>query len=276
MDNQFTKFIRTDELTFKYAKGMRDIIGKEIHPYHEIFFYINGNAEFISELGTEKLLPHTIVIIPKETFHCFINHGDEKDYIRCVFNFENVTELETLISKKLNKISLIRNAEIADLFLKLTDITDSQMPDYEKNIYMKSLFMQLLLYINEDGNLPNSSISTTTQKVIEYVRNNIDKRLTVDILANELHISQSHLAHTFKKELHISIHKYISELRLTIANKKIRNSVPPTRAAVECGFNDYSGFYKQYKKMFGISPGDVKNSIMIKSDNLFHISQQKS
>ena len=29
----FAKYIRTDELVFKYAKGMRDIIGKEIHTY---------------------------------------------------------------------------------------------------------------------------------------------------------------------------------------------------------------------------------------------------
>ena len=44
------------------------------------------------------------------------------------------------------------------------------------------------------------------------------------------------------------------------ANKKIKNSVPRTQAAIECGFHDYSGFYKQYKKMFGVVPRECKKS----------------
>ena len=87
MSDEFSKFIITNEIKFKYAKGMRDIIGNEIHPYHEIFFYIGGDAKFISEAGTEKLLPFTTVVIPKETFHCFVVSGDEKDYCRCVEEF---------------------------------------------------------------------------------------------------------------------------------------------------------------------------------------------
>ena len=56
----------------------------------------------------------------------------------------------------------------------------------------------------------------------------------------------------------MSIHKYVLEKRLILANKKIRQSVNPTVAASECGFADYSGFYRQYKKMFGVSPAKSK------------------
>ena len=58
----------------------------------------------------------------------------------------------------------------------------------------------------------------------------------------------SYLSHVFKNDLHISIHKYVLEKRLILANKKIRQSVNPTVAASECGFADYSAFYRQYKK----------------------------
>ena len=56
----------------------------------------------------------------------------------------------------------------------------------------------------------------------------------------------------------MSIHKYVLEKRLILENKKIRQSVNPTVAASESGFADYSGFYRQYKKMFGVSPAKSK------------------
>ena len=42
MSKEFEKIIKNDEIKFKYAKGMRDIIGKEIHIYNEIFFFLEG------------------------------------------------------------------------------------------------------------------------------------------------------------------------------------------------------------------------------------------
>ena len=261
MNNEFAKFIKTDELTFKYAKGMRDILGKEIHPYHEIFFYMGGNAKFVSESGTEELTPYTTVIIPKETFHCFINSNDDKNYIRCVFNFREIPELDAIISEKFKKIFLTRNPGIADIFMKLTEIADKNISDYEKTILMKSYFMQLLVYLKEDDNsINNANIHHITQQAIEYIKNNIEKPLNIKELARILYVSESHLSHVFKNDLHIPIHRYILKIRLTAANKKIRNSVPPTQAAIECGFHDYSGFYKQYKKMYGVVPKEYKKS----------------
>lgn len=262
MNTEFAKIIKTDELTFKYAKGMRDILGKEIHPYHEIFFYIGGNAKFVSETGTKDLTPYTTVIIPKETFHCFINSGEDRDYIRCVFNFQEIPELDSIISKKLNNIFFTNDARITDIFMKLQDISDKQIPNCDKKILMKSFFMQLLVYLKEDddNHITPSNIHHITENAIDYIKNNIDKPLGIQELSRVLYISQSYLSHVFKNDLHIPIHRYILKIRLTAANKKIKNGIPPTQAAIECGFHDYSGFYKQYKKMFGSVPRDDKKS----------------
>ena len=259
MTDEFSKFIITNEIKFKYAKGMRDIIGNEIHPYHEIFFYIGGEAKFISEAGTEKLLPFTTVVIPKETFHCFVVSGNEKDYCRCVFNFENVSEIDEIIDKKMNGIFLTRDKNISALFMQLKQLTDTSLSKIEKDILLKSVFAQILVYIKEkEHHSFELHIHPITERIVEYIEKNIDKPLNITVLAKELYMSESHLAHIFKKDLHISVHKYILEKRLVLANRKIKSSINPTQAALECGFQDYSGFYKQYKKMFGTSPSKSK------------------
>ncbi len=259
MHNEFAKFIKTNEIRFKYAKGMRDIIGNEIHPYHEIFFYMGGDARFISEEGTERLLPFTTVYIPKETFHSFDVLGKDCDYIRCVFNFDSVSELDEIISEKMKKIFILRDETITNLFLQIKDITDTSMPEKEKNIVMKSVFAQILVYTMESEQyLFESTIHPLTEKVLDYIENNINKSLNIKDIANELYMSESHLAHIFKRDLHIPVHKYILEKRLVLSNKKIKSGVNPTQAALDCGFQDYSGFFRQYKKMFGVSPAKDK------------------
>ena len=255
MTEEFAKYVVTNEIRFKHAKGMRDIIGKELHVYHEIFLFLGGDAEFISELGSTKLSPYTTVVIPKSTFHNFVVHGSESDYCRCVLNFENVSGLDELISEKIKRIFITQDETVASLFVKMRDIETMPLSDVEKSILLKGLFAQLLVYLKEpETPILKTPVDPVTDKAILYINQNISENLTVEKIAKAQHISESFLAHVFKKDMHISIHKYILEKRIFLADKKIKSNIPATQAALECGFQDYSGFYKQYKKMFGVSP----------------------
>ena len=261
MPNEFQKITRTDEIFFKYAKGMRDVVGKEVHTYNEILFFISGDVEFISEKGRETLSPNTAVIIPKEMFHQFIVIGDNSDYIRCVFNFESVSELENLIFSKINKIMLLQSEKINELFETLMNIDSMNLTKTEADILLKSLFAQILVSIKTEGSVFLNQASFFNPKVeaaLSYINKNLQNPITVPDIAKALNISDSHLAHIFKKDMHISVHKYILEKRLVLARNKIRSSTPPERAAIESGFNDYSGFFVQFKKMFGVSPSKIK------------------
>ncbi len=256
---EFAKFIKTDEIKFKHAKGMRDIIGNEMHSYHEIFFFIGGNAEFISEHGHQKLLPNTTVVIPKETFHCFSVIGEEKHYQRLVFNFDKVSELNDLIENNLSQISLIYDERLTQYFKELIALTNSDFTTREKEVLLKSIFAQILIHLKKQEPISiNPNISALTKKTLAFIHNNLSASLTVESISKTIFVSPSYLAHVFKKDLRIPIHKYVLEKRLITADKMIKNRILPTRACIECGFTDYSGFYLQYKKMFGVPPSAVK------------------
>ena len=260
MTDEFENYIITNNIRFKHAKGMRDIIGKEIHSYHEIFFFIGGDAEFISEYGTQKLLPNTTVIIPKNSFHCFVVNGKENEYHRCVLNFNNVPELDEIISNKLKRVFISDSQNICELFIKMKELENSFLSQIEKELLLKAFFIQILVCLkSEDDYRFDSAISSTVSKILSYINQNIEKPLSAAKLSNELYISESHLYHIFKKELNIPVHRYILERRLIIANAKIKSGIPSTRAATESGFQDYSGFFRQYKKMFGFAPTKTKN-----------------
>ncbi len=257
----FAKYIKEKDFSFKYAKGMRDIVGREIHPYHEIFFYIGGEAHFICEEKRYPLLPCTTVVIPRGTFHQFVVTGKESDYCRCVFKFEAVSELDEMIERRMSGIFLLQSDKVTQLFLQARDLYDAPMGRTEKDTLLKALFAQILVYLGEPTEyaaVPDG-YHALTRTALELINRRIGVPLSVGELASELYVSPSYLAHIFKRDLLISIHRYILEKRLIQANERIQSGEKPTAVAAECGFQNYSAFYRQYKRMFGVSPAKTKD-----------------
>ena len=130
---------------------------------------------------------------------------------------------------------------------------------YDK-VYMSVFIETVRIWISagKSRRENQSNLNPVTRSAIDLIGENLCKKVDIAFLAKKIHVSPSYLSHIFKNDLHISIHKYVLEKRLILANKKIRQSVNPTVAASESGFADYSGFYRQYKKMFGVSPAKSK------------------
>ena len=58
----------------------------------------------------------------------------------------------------------------------------------------------------------------------------------------------------FRAQTGQSIHEYISQQRLMLAQELIRQGVAATDAAFRCGFGSYSSFTRAYAKQFGTTP----------------------
>ena len=144
--------------------------------------------------------------------------------------------------------------DIQYLFKKLI----KNLADVNSNQLLKSVLVLLLSEITEKSNthISENSQNTFVTNAVQYINSNIQRKITIDEIARECMISPSALSHIFKKEMNISLHKFIVKKRLVNAYHKIMSGEAATVAAIECGFNDYSGFYKQYKKMFGTSPSE--------------------
>ena len=259
MNESKVRFIKDDAITFKYAKGKSSETGKEFHAFHEIIYFMGGKAKFISENIQMDLKPNTLIVIPYETYHQLLIMNSQDAYHRCVFHFSEVSDLKELINQSMNRTLLIEmNQNFQFLFQQMITLTEQERQDSTNSVVMHAVLSLLLNeiatknYTNIETSVPN----TLSEKCTAYIAEHITGKISVDDIANELNVSVSHLAHTFKKQMNISIHQYILKKKLVIAHHKILDGTPATQAAIECGFNDYSGFYKQFKKMFNKAPSD--------------------
>ena len=249
MEQFFTHYIKTDDTMFQYARGPSIETGKEFHPFHEIIYFMQGDAEFISEDIRTKLEEGTLILIPKETFHQLVLHGDENNYLRCTIKFEESSYCEENIK---NPVLMRSDSNTEYLFGKLMEKHSS-----ENSTALLGAVITLLLSEIEskhDEFATENTHNAVVKKAIKYINKNLFSKITVEDIAKECMTSPSAIAHLFKKEVGISPYKFIVKKRLISAYQRIQGGEPATIAAIECGFNDYSGFYKQYKQMFGVSP----------------------
>ena len=87
-----------------------------------------------------------------------------------------------------------------------------------------------------------------------YIRDNLFTVRDVGEIAAALHVTESYLFRIFRTELSTGPARYVTEKRLLAAQSMIRLGRRPSEVFSECGFQDYTAFFRAYKKFFGTAP----------------------
>lgn len=92
----------------------------------------------------------------------------------------------------------------------------------------------------------------------------LDPELTLDKLAEELHLSKSHLSRLINTELKTSFPDYINQLRIKEAQYYLKHpdfsNYTLVAIGLEAGFASKTTFNNTFKKVTGMTPSEYKNS----------------
>ena len=97
--------------------------------------------------------------------------------------------------------------------------------------------------------------------VRRYIDNHFKENLTLDQLAQMVHISKYHLAHTFHEEFHISPISYLIARRIQESRFLLRETDHSiSQIAQILGFSSLSYFSQSFRRLEGISPIEFRRS----------------
>lgn len=103
------------------------------------------------------------------------------------------------------------------------------------------------------------------KKVVEYINDNISRKITLEELANLTKWSTNHFLIVFKKYLNQTPYQYILIKRIEKAKAEIRaNDFILMDISIELGFKSYSNFCNAFKKVTGKTPEQYKNEELTK------------
>jgi len=100
------------------------------------------------------------------------------------------------------------------------------------------------------------------EEPVNYIRNNYHRAISIEELAQCAHLSVSALERRFKKHLAKTPNQFLNEIRLENARKLlVETRLPISQVAYQCGFSEPSYFSKQFKRLFGELPSDMRDKI---------------
>jgi AraC-like DNA-binding protein len=99
------------------------------------------------------------------------------------------------------------------------------------------------------------------RRLVAMLPDRLDAELRFAVLARELGLSESRLAHLVTEHLGIPFRPYVLWLRLQRAASEMARGHSITDAAHAAGFSDGSHLTRAFRRMFGITPSEIAGAV---------------
>lgn len=102
-------------------------------------------------------------------------------------------------------------------------------------------------------------LSPLVEKAMIYIHSHLDETLSLEIIADHVHVNPTHLSRTFKKDCGENITEFINKVRIEKAQELLSfSNTLAYEVAEKVGFNDPAYFSAIFKKYTGLSPKEFK------------------
>lgn len=233
-----------------------------MHSNYEIYCFLTGDAKYIVEGSVYPLHRGDLVLMRPSESHRIL-FSSKSSYQRMSLNFSprdiHDPFTETLLApfhkRPLGKFNHYPALHFNDTHL----IHYIEEMCAAKNTKAHSAYLTVLLCELSQKFAMLQTLDSTAESdmfadILQYINSNLTEPLSLQKISEHFYISKSQLNRNFNHIIGATVWSYITDKRLLLAKKRITEGGSPTKIYLECGFNDYSSFYRAYTAKFGIPP----------------------
>ncbi|WP_342574640.1 AraC family transcriptional regulator [Paenibacillus sp. FSL M8-0142] len=105
----------------------------------------------------------------------------------------------------------------------------------------------------------DSQYQNLSEQIIEIIRNEFDRNITLEECASRLHYNNFYLSSVFKKETNMSFSEYLSQYRFKMSKKwLVETDMPIKDIAEKLSYNNSQNFIRSFRKLEGMTPGQYR------------------
>lgn len=247
------------EVSHKKVKNpTKENYANHMHTYCEIVLFVSGDVNYNIDGNFYKPQKYDLMFIPKDTYH-YLSPYCETVYENYVLSFkadmvskEQYEKIFTFpyIVNISDDIFALNFFSRLDHYNKILSLEDFKAVSYNltKELLVYCSYLDKTTYEHEISNNP------IVDSIIQYITENLKKPINSQIIAQNLNLSKSYVQNVFSEKMDIGLKQYILRKKLFAARNEINEGKKALTVCNEYGFDDYSCFYRAYKKVFGVSP----------------------
>lgn len=100
------------------------------------------------------------------------------------------------------------------------------------------------------------------QEMMHYIVEHIDEDLTIDAMAEKFFCSHAKLTKDFRDATSLSLHEYVTAIRIARAKILLSTNMPLSMIAQRCGFSNESSFIRRFRQVAAMTPGEYREKNM--------------
>jgi len=245
------------------VEGVNDnMVQSHYHDFYEIYYLESGERYHIMKDETYFMSSGQFMLFPPYVMHRSYGMKDIPfKRIVLYFRADQIVseELQKIIKESSGLYTVDNKAKqfIHSILDTLTKEVHSNSFSYE---YYHSLLNILLVTILRHATPQAKPVKQTRiEKIIQYIHNHYNEKITLDSLAQAFYISPYYLCHEFKSYTKRTLVQYINVTRIMNAQRKIMESNKSfTDISNEIGFSNLTHFNRVFKSVTGMSPSAYK------------------
>ena len=227
-----------------------------IHPHLEMVYMTEGctmasldGKEYPVEKGDLYLsFPNQI--------HFYHDQGETAEYV-LIFAGELFPDFAELFRNKAALDPVVRHDRLPeDLYLRLRQVYErSRSGNANDMVAARGFMLTVLADVLPLMRLTDTPVSQDSIKsVLIYCMENYTEPLTLETLAEDLHLSKYYISHIFQKRLGTGFSEFLNGLRLDHACGLLSRGRSVTEVAYASGFSSIRSFNRIFMEKMGMTP----------------------
>ena len=238
-------------------------IKEGVQPTYALLYLIDGSY-LLNIDGKETTLSAGDCAIFPDDIDFFRSVIDPITFI--ILQFQPNPNCPYSVPVPFGKVDFINPARFKDSIKKYEELMEAEDPRsvYYKEHLLEDILLQAFAE-NQGRELLSTASSTeathdiTVIRAIGFIKENLDKKLTIETVCHAARTNPSTLNFKFRKELSMSVGGFISAERMKKARFMLSNTTfTISDIAVNCGFDSVYYFSSAFHKYNGITPSEYR------------------
>lgn len=253
--NWNTNLSNNEKIKICISNRLNVLIPHSQYELELMYFYKTQGCRYLCNGKSYELHSGELAVVNSGEMHGCNDWGKDCEAV-CIIVDINKMYIPSLKNIKFeNKIPAC--VEVAEIFTQLKKVlTEKREGQAETECMVNSIIYRLLGFLSKNYQIDTKQDDfREIDSVIEYINENISEKITVDNLAEIMHLSSDRFYHIFKEKMGVSPIRYITEKRILMACELLKNTdFSIARIATECNFCTSSYFSEQFFKFMQMTP----------------------